>query len=454
MKLNIQQLESINYGELQNIPESFDTVAVIDSRKVESGMIFFALKGENTDGHNYVMQTFTKEPAFCVVEEKWFDSSKSEINSKPLWIVESSEKALQFLAKKVREISDIPLLALTGTNGKTSTRSMIVSVLTKKYNVLSTMGNLNNHLGLPLTILQLNEKHDFAVLEMGTNHFGEIEFLCNIAKPDFGLITNIGRGHTEFLENTAGVAKAKEELFRAIPREGTIFLNADDKFIPNMKFKVRNVLRYGMKSDDVAYNGKIKSIDSFGRATLNVNNQIEIAITVPGIYQAFNALAAVAVGHRFGVSLEEIKDALGNHVGDSNRLGIKEGKCKIIDDTYNANPESTLAAIKALTEIKTSGKKYFILGDMLELGNKKEIYHSEMGKAIAETDIDYFFTQGELTDHSNKAAKKAGYKNAIHFSTKQEIIDYLNQNLLKEDIVLLKGSRSSKMEEILEGINN
>jgi len=452
LNINIEILESINYGKIQNLPESFDTASVIDSRKLENGMIFFALNGENTDGHNYVISSFEKQPAFCVVEKKWYETNKSKVEDKPLWIVESSEKALQLLATKVREITDIPLLALTGTNGKTSTRSMIVSVLKKRYNVLSTIGNLNNHLGLPLSILQLNEDHDFTVLEMGTNHFGEIKLLCKIAKPDFGLITNIGRGHTEFLGNPEGVARAKEELFQAIPRTGTIFMNADDNYIPNMEFKVRNVLRYGMNSDNVAYHGEITSVDSFGRAKININNQIEIAVTVPGIYQAFNALAAVAVGHRFGVSLENIKDALENHQGVSNRLGIKDSKCKIIDDTYNANPESTLAAIKTLTEIKTSGKKYFILGDMLELGDMKEVYHAEMGKAIAETDIDFFFSQGELTAHANKAAKEAGHKNAIHFATKKEIIEYLNNNVSKEDILLLKGSRGSKMEEIIEGI--
>ena len=208
-----------------------------------------------------------------------------------------------------------------------------------------------------------------------------------------------------------------------------------------------------MENCKIASDELITDIDSFGKATLNVNNQIEIKITIPGNYQAFNALAALAVGHRFGVSLDEIKDALENHTGASNRLGIKEAKCKIIDDTYNANPESTLASIKTLAAIKTSGSKYFILGDMLELGENKEIYHSEMGKAIAETDIDYFFTHGTLTSHSNDAAKKAGHKNAVHFSTKKEMIDYLNQNLTETDIVLLKGSRSSKMEEIIEGLN-
>lgn len=452
LKITIENLASLNYGILQNIPGIFDSASVIDTRKLQKGEIFFALKGENTDGHNFVLSVYKKSPAFCVVEKDWYETHADELDGNPLWIVESSEKALQLLAQKVRKISEIPLLALTGTNGKTSTRTMIVSVLKKRYNVHSTTGNLNNQLGLPLSLLQLNENHDFSVLELGTNHFGEIELLCDIAKPDFALITNVGRGHTEFLGNPEGVAKAKAELFTAIPRTGTIFLNADDPYISNMKYKVRNVIRYGMNSDDVAYHGEIKRVDNFGRATITINNQIEIAVTVPGLYQAFNALAAATVGHRFGVSLENIKDALENHSGITNRLGIIEGICKIIDDTYNANPESSLAAIQTMSAIESAGKKYFILGDMLELGDMKEAYHAEIGEAIAKSDIDVFITHGPLSQHANAAARKAGHPNALHFSTKKEIIDFLNTNISKEDILLLKGSRGSRMEEIIEGI--
>jgi UDP-N-acetylmuramoyl-tripeptide--D-alanyl-D-alanine ligase len=356
------------------------------------------------------------------------------------------------MAIKVREIINIPVFALTGTNGKTSTRSMIAAVLNKKYNALSTKGNLNNHLGLPLSILRMEEKHNMAVLEMGTNHFGEIDFLCKIAKPNFGLITNIGRGHTEFLKSPAGVAKAKEELFLSIPQEGKIFINADDRYIPKMNFKAKDIIRYGFEAPDLNYRGEITNIDTFGRATISINNEIEIKVPVPGVYQAFNALAAATVGHHFGITYAQIKEALEKFQGVSNRFGIKNYRCTIIDDTYNANPESTLGAIETLAGIKTAGKKYFILGDMLELGDKKETYHGEMGKAVAATDIDYFFTQGELTLHAHAAALKSGHPKALHFDTKKEIIDQLNKQLKSQDIVLLKGSRGSKMEEIIEGI--
>ncbi|MBN2280638.1 MAG: UDP-N-acetylmuramoyl-tripeptide--D-alanyl-D-alanine ligase [Candidatus Marinimicrobia bacterium] len=454
MKLNIQQIESISYGKLLNLPDTFDSSAVIDSRKLEPGMLFCALRGEHVDGHEYVLAAFEKKPAFCIVEKTWYNSNKISLFGKPIWVVENSEKALQLLAAKVREISDIPLLALTGTNGKTSTRSMIVSVLNQNYHVLSTMGNLNNHLGLPLSILQIQEHHDFAVMEMGTNHFGEIEFLCQIAKPNFGLITNIGRGHTEFLESPEGVARAKEELFRALPREGTIFLNADDKYISKMNYKVRNLIRYGMNSDDVAYHGTIVATDFIGRSTLNVNNQIEINVPIPGKYQAFNALAAVAVGHRFGVSLEKIKEAIENHSGVGNRLGFRVNRYKILDDTYNANPESTLAAIDTLSGIQTVAKKYFVLGDMLELGEKKESYHREMGTAVAGTDINFFLTLGPLAFYAGEAAEATGHCNWRHFTTKIDMINYLKTHLTQDDMVLIKGSRGSRMEEILEGLES
>ncbi len=453
MKLNRQIIESINYGEILNCPESFNSAGVIDSRKLKEGMIFFALKGENTDGHNYVIQSQAKKPSLCVVENTWYKKNSRELQKSPLWIVENSEIALQKLANKVRNISNIPVFALTGTNGKTSTRSMIVEVLSKKFKTLSTIGNLNNHLGLPLSLLHLDENHEIAVLEMGTNHFGEIKFLCDIAKPNYGLITNIGRGHTEFLKNQAGVAKAKEELFLAIPEEGTIFLNGDDKFICSMNYGTEKFIKYGIDSQNLDYKATIKSIDSLGRTTISINNEIEIKLQISGIYQAYNALAAISVGHYFEIDYTKIKDALENFKGVSNRFGVKNYKFKIIDDTYNANPESTLAAIKTLSKIQSNGNKYFILGDMLELGNEKEKFHREMGKEIANSEIDYFFTHGKLTAYANTESQNSGHKNSIHFNTKKEIIDLLNKQLTKDDIILFKGSRGSRMEEIIEGIN-
>jgi UDP-N-acetylmuramoyl-tripeptide--D-alanyl-D-alanine ligase len=453
MKINKQIIESIQYGYLQNCPKVFSSAAVIDSRKLTEGMIFFALKGENTDGHNFVQSALNKKPTLCVVEKNWFEANARELQKSPLWIVENSEKALQLLAKKVREIAKIPVFALTGTNGKTSTRSMISAVLDQKFHVLSTIGNLNNHLGLPLSLLQLTEKHEIAVLEMGTNHFGEIKFLCEIAKPDFGLITNIGRGHTEFLQSRAGVARAKEELFSAIPEEGTIFLNADDEFIPQMNYRAKQAYRFGFEAEKLDFKARITDVDNFGRATFSVNNAIEIKLSVPGVYQAANALAALVAGRHFEIDYEKIKIALENYQGVSNRFGIRQSRYKIIDDTYNANPESTLAAIRTLAKIQTGGKKYFILGDMMELGEKKEEFHREMGKAIAASDIDYFFTHGILTAFANEAAQRAGHPQSRHFSSKGEIIKLLKEKLTEADVVLLKGSRSTKMEEIIEGIN-
>ena len=452
MKLTKDILKSINYGDLQNCPESFDTAAEIDSRKLKKGMIFFALKGEKTDGHNFVNNTLEKAPAFCVVEKNWYKDKSRELQKSPLWIVENSETALQKLATKVREISNIPVLALTGTNGKTSTRSMITAVLSKKFRILSTIGNMNNHLGLPLSILRLESNHDFAVLEMGTNHFGEINFLCDIAKPNFGLITNIGRGHTEFLKNLEGVAKAKEELFLAIPKEGTVFINDDDKLIKKMNCPSQSRITYGFDATNPMYKGEILGLDSDGKAKIKINEQTCIQLNISGICQSYNALVAFCIGNYFKINPIDIKEALEKYKGVSNRFGITKSRFNIINDTYNANPESTLSAINTLSEIKTSQKKYFILGNMLELGSKAAQYHAEMGEAIAKTDIDYFFAYGDLAFHATNQATKFGHINAIHFKTKQEIISLLNQQLNDNDVVLAKGSRGSKMEEILEGI--
>ncbi len=452
MKIKKEILTALDYGILINIPTEFDTAAVIDSRKLEPGMIFFALQGEHTDGHHYVLTSQEKNPAFCVVEQGWYDQNYASVKDLSLWVVENSEKALQLLGHKIRQLSNIPLFALTGTNGKTSTRSMITAVLNQKYNVISTQGNLNNHLGLPLSLLRITENHDFAVMEMGTNHFGEIKFLCDIAEPNYGLITNIGRGHTEFLESPAGVAKAKEELFTSIPKDGVIFINDDDNFIPYMKLPAKHVVKYGIDSIIPDYKGDIKSVDTLGRGTLTVNNKVTINLNIPGVYQAFNALAAVTVGHYFGVSYDQIKTALENFQGVSNRLGLKKTTYTIIDDTYNANPESTIGAIRTLHKIETTYTKYFILGDMLELGDKEEEYHREIGREIAQSNINHFYTFGKLTIYAHDEARKSGMLDSIHFDSKEKMINKLNAKLNPHDILLVKGSRGAKMEEIIEGI--
>ncbi len=452
MNINKDLILKIKYGKVINFSD-YGTAVSIDSRQITQNVIFVALKGENTDGHNFIAKASDNGAAFSIVSEEWFQNNSSDFSNYPLWIVSSPELALQKLAKVVRKSFDIPFLGITGTSGKTTTRSMIREILNKKYNVHSTKGNLNNHLGLPMTIMTLNDSYDFSILEMGTSGFGEIKILCDIGKPNYGLITNIGQGHIEFLHNIEGVAKEKRELFDNLTKDGTAFINYDDKYIKEFKPAV-NCIKYGFTSKKLDYYGKIVSIDDNGCVAFSINNSETIQLSVCGLYQANNALGAACVGLHFGVIFSDVKNALENYTSVDGRFANVQGLCRIIDDSYNANPDSTRAAITTLNKIKTQGKKYFILGDMLELGERENDLHGEIGKFIVENKIDYFYTSGKRSFYATKEARKNGMVNAIHFSEKDDIITLLNKNLNPSDVLLVKGSRGSKMEEIIKGITH
>ncbi|MCK4296018.1 MAG: hypothetical protein KAX28_05110, partial [Candidatus Marinimicrobia bacterium] len=248
-------IRNLNSGTFVNF-DTHLTGICIDSRKVEKGNLFIALRGNNDDGHLFVKDAQKKGAALCLVSEKW--AKENNINSNPFWIVKSPEKTLQLMAAEWRNQFNLPILAITGTNGKTTTRAMIEAILKTKFNLHSTTGNLNNQLGLPLTLLKLNKNHNFSLIEMGTNHFGEIKFLCELAKPSAGLITNIGYGHIEFFDTLDGVSKAKEELFLSLPRNGISFVNMDDLFIREMTTP-DNKVSYGFNSTKADIFGKIIS---------------------------------------------------------------------------------------------------------------------------------------------------------------------------------------------------
>jgi len=449
--INANFIRNLKYGKLVNFNANITDVC-IDSRKVEKGNLFVALKGGNIDGHLFVKDAYNKGAALCLVSEKW--AKESDINSIPLWIVRSPEKTLQMMAAEWRKRFSLPILAITGTNGKTTTRAMAEAILKTKFNLHSTTGNLNNQLGLPLTLLKLNKYHNFSLIEMGANHFGEIKYLCELAKPSAGLITNIGYGHIEFFGSQEGVAKAKEELFISLPKNGVSFLNVDDPFIKKMTTP-DNIVTYSFNSSEADIIGKILSYNDKGLPLLEINNNFKIQLKIPGKVPALNALAATSVGLYYGIPELEIIETLRNFTAVDQRFVISDQiPCKIIDDTYNANPDSTIAALHTLSIMKVKGRRIFVFGDMLELGKSTEEAHAKVGKSVAELGINIFYAFGPLSIAAIKEAKHRGMRNAYHFTDKIELIKALKNKINSTDLLLIKGSHGTHMEEIIEEIKN
>ena len=447
MRIDKKFIQNMDVGELVNF-DSYVQGFSIDSRKIKENMGFVALPGQSTDGHNYLDEAYQKGASLLIVSEAWYQDN--QVSALPLLITSDPEEALQKIAKAYRKYFNHPVLCITGSNGKTTTLEMIKNILGNKYNVHSTIGNYNNQLGVPISVLSHKDEHTFSVLELGTNHFGEIEFLSKIAQPTAGLITNIGAGHVEFLKNKEGVARAKSELFTSLPKEGIAFVNSDDRYIARMP-KPENIVSFGYKNNP-DYKGKVININNKARYKIEINKEHIIQLPVAGESFAKNALAAFAVGAYYQVPPEKIISSLEGFDAVHSRLKIIRKEYTIIDDSYNANPDSTKAAINTLEDMNAEGKKIFVFGDMLELGDKSEEYHREIGEYAASKNISLIFTYGELSIYCSEAARKQGCQTS-HFSSKDKLIKDLEDNIEKKDIILIKGSRGNHMEEIVKEIS-
>ena len=425
--------------------------AVLDSRLVEEGYLFFATKGERVDGHSFIPQVAEKKAA-CVICEK-----APENTDIPYILVEDSFIALKQVATFYRESLNIPIVGITGSVGKTSTKEIISSVLATRYNVLKTEGNFNNEVGLPLTILRIREEHKVAVVEMGINHFGEMHRLSEIAKPDICVITNIGQCHLEFLGSREGILKAKSEIFDFMNPEGYVCINGDDDMLATIKeVHGHKPVTYGltMKSDVYITDSESKGI--FGsKATIYLNDEtFDVEIPLPGEHMVMNALAATCVGDLLGLKPEEIAEGIKNvkAVGGRSNLIALDDKT-ILDDCYNANPVSMKAAIDLLRQADT--RKVAILGDMFELGEGQEKMHSEIGTYAVEKDINVLVCVGEISKNMYEAAlqeKEASKKDIqIHYmKDTQEAIDKINEILEKGDTILVKASHGMGFAKVVE----
>jgi UDP-N-acetylmuramoyl-tripeptide--D-alanyl-D-alanine ligase len=432
----------------------------IDSRTVGENDLFVAIAGEVHDGHRFVGDVLDRGVKGLVVgREQTADLPMDRIAAGKVVCVTVADtvQALGDMARYNRNRGDLKVLAITGSNGKTSTRILMDRVLSERFATLSTSGNLNNHIGLPLTLFRLNPDHRAAVLELGMNHAGEITRLGGICEPDVGVITNVGPAHLEGLGSLDNVARAKGELLHTIRPGGTAILNADDPLVAALADAVdRDVIFFGsdpraqVRADDV----RLTEAGTAFRLTTPSGSRT-VTLATPARVMVSNALAAAAAGELMGVSLNRIKAGLEAFLPRDGRMGIRllGRDVHLVDDTYNANPASMTAAIETLARMRGNRRTIAVLGDMLELGPQSSTLHREIGRAVGDARIDRLYIAGTFSgDVADGARERQMTADRIFCGAKEAIIDRLVLQLQPGDLVLVKGSRGMAMETVVDAI--
>lgn len=419
---------------------------VIDSRKMEEGGVFIAAKGERVDGHDFIPQ-MAEKGALAVICEKAPDNCQV-----PYILVKDSFKALKDIAEYYREQLSLPIVGITGSVGKTSTKEMVAGVLSEGFCTLKTEGNFNNEIGLPLTVLRIRKEHEAAVLEMGISDFGEMHRLSKIAKPDICVMTNIGQCHLENLGTREGILKAKSEIFDFMNPEGHIFVNGDDDMLLRVKAKGKHKpVHFGLNPANEVFASDVMNRGLLGScAVIHMGLQVfPIEIPLPGSHMIYNALAAAAVGKCLGMTKEQIQSGIAKveAVGGRSHV-IALPSCTLIDDCYNANPVSMKAAIDLLS--MALGRKVAVLGDMFELGEKEEELHREIGAYVAEKAVDVLICAGELSRFMYEEAVKKSSGEVYYFKTRDEMMTYLKEILKPGDNILIKASHGMQFEKVVE----
>ena len=451
--MKISDIVRITNGRLvSGSPEADIDLASIstDSRTIVKGEFFLPLKGNNFDGEKFIGEVFKKGAmgAFTTSHGPWTLATGHIIIQ-----VKDTTDALHKIAHANRMEFDIPVIGVTGSNGKTTVKDMIAGVLSSKFNVLKNEGTKNNHIGLPQTLLKLNKDHDACVLEMGTNHKGEVRLLADIARPDIAVITNIGPSHLEFLKDLNGVLKSKKEIFEFFSKDNIAILNGDDEYLSEVKRDKFKVVRFGLNKAN-EFKASIISTEK-GKIDFLVNGEFPFVLNIAGIHNVHNALAAIAVARHFKLDYESIKKKLAGYAPPSMRLNVKNiDGVIIINDAYNSNPLSMRAALETV-KIYPAKARWVVSADMLELGKKENYFHAAVGKAIARGGFDGLVTFGDLSRHMSSAALKSGMpKDRVwHCSTRDEVTDILRKVIKEGDVVLVKGSRAMKMEEVVERLS-
>ena len=423
----------------------------IDSRTIKPNEAFIAIKGNNFDGHDFIEEVIEKG-AGAVIVQSHVPRNRPHVKASII-VVKDTVKALGDIARFQRDKFDIPVIAVTGSNGKTTTKDMIAWVLSDKSNVLKNIGTKNNHIGLPLTLINLDSAYDFVVLEVGTNHFGEVGYLANICQPNIAVLTNIGPSHLEHFRNLDGVFKEKFRLIKYLKKPFISILNADDRFLKKVPVRKTNkpvIFGFSIKNRSDFSASDIKVIN--GKTEFLVNKKYGFTLNTIGYYNIYNALSAIAIGRIFGMEYKNLSLRLSVFDFPQSRLNVvKFNNIKFIDDTYNSNPNSLALALDALSNISAAGRKIFVMGDMLELGSNKELFHRQAGRKAAKV-CDVLITVGNLSKIAARVARKQGFntKNIFTCESTLEARDILLNKISPDstDVVLVKGSRSMKMEEV------
>jgi len=436
--LSLQNIAEMTGGVLHGADVALDSVAT-DSRLVKADQLFIAIKGERFDAHDFVADLAGKAGAALV--HKKIDCDLPQV------VVEDTLQALADLASEWRKTFKNPVIGLTGSNGKTTLKEMVAAILSVEGNVLATHGNLNNDIGMPLTLLRIRDEHDFAVIEMGANHFGEIGFLTKIARPDVAVVNNAGAAHLEGFGDLEGVAQAKGEIFIGLGTHGVAIINADDTFADYWKDSNtdRKVTTFGI-NNEATISGRLLS--DGGLMIKAGSDEVRANLKLLGRHNALNALAATAVSTALGIKLEIIIEGLESLQPVKGRLAPVAGlyNSQILDDTYNANPDSAVAALDVLAQRKNTA---FVLGDMGELGADTIKMHESIGEKAKDVGINRMYCLG---DYSAKACNKFG-GNGKSFTEMDELLSSLKEDMTENMTILVKGSRTMKMERAVEALS-
>jgi len=420
-----------------------------DSRTIKRGELFVALRGENFNGHNFIESVAKTGAAGAIVDLNW----KGEILANFAVIrVEDTLRAYQNLAANYRKSLSLKVLAITGSNGKTSTKDFAAAVLAHRFRVTKTQGNFNNHVGLPRTMLEATSQDEVAVWEIGMNHPGEVAMLAKLAAPDAAIITNIGVAHIEFMGSREAIAAEKGALAQAVAPDGTVILNADDPFSKKIAVGTRaKVVFAGTTKGTIRASEITQSATGTDFTILEGAHRCRAQLPVPGLHMVQNALLAVAAGRMFGLSLEDCAAGLAAAPLTKARLQIKEIRgVQFIDDSYNANPESMKAALHTLVELDADGKRIAVLGEMRELGEESARGHREVGETAAELGVDQLIAIGDMAAVIAEAARNAGLQNTSIARSTSEAAELLGEIAASGDLVLVKGSRAARTERVIE----
>ncbi len=446
-------MESMSVGEILKAcegrlvsgnPETKLAGLSTDTRTIKEGDMFLAIVGKKYDGHSFIMEAFKKKAAGAIIS----CSVKKIPKDRELICVRDTLRALQRIAGHYRDKFTLPVIAVTGSNGKTTTKEMLASILSQKFETLRSQASFNNEVGVPLSLLQISSQHEVCILEIGMNKRGEIRHLAGIAKPDIGVITNIGSAHIANFGTLRQIAMAKAELLGKV--SGTCVLNADDKHYQVLRRRCSGkVLTFGLRKEaDFRADSIVLSASAL---SFRLNGKFEVRLPVTGQHNVYNALASIAASSSFDIAAGNICRGLKSlHLPPWRGEIRKCGTTEIINDTYNANPDSMRAAISLLAI--REGRKILVIADMLELGEEAEKCHEDLGRFIAQSGIDALFSCGDLARISAQAAVKEGMKEVFPSRTKHELVKKLLSELKPYDIILIKGSRAMGMEEVAKNV--